>query len=87
MEKKDCLVAVFGCGEPQAQPRDILRQAKIKGRKLLLISTCGEATEALPLVRQIASDNMDLPVRHYHRVDPKEVVALENCTTYEILNL
>ena len=87
MEKKDCLVAIFGCGEPQIQPRDVLRQARIKSRKLLLISTCGEAAKALPLVRQIASDNMDFPVRHYHRVDPMEAVALENCATYEILNL
>jgi hypothetical protein len=87
MEKKDCLVAIFGCGEPQAQPRDVLRQARIKSRKLLLVSTCGEVAQALPLVRQIASDNMDFPVRHYHRVDPTEAAALENCATYEILNL
>lgn len=86
MEKKDCLLAVFENCEPSRPLKEILTQARIKARKLIIITKCGNTGEYLRLVRQIASDNMDLPVRHYHQVEPPDAAALEGCTTYEVFN-
>jgi hypothetical protein len=30
---------------------------------------------------------MDFPVRHYHQTEVEKAVALEKCTTFEIINL
>jgi hypothetical protein len=91
MEKKDCLVAVFdlcsGRNYSQEVLREVLRQARIKARKLVLVSKCGGVIDAFPTVRYIAAENMDFPVRHYHQTEVDKAVALEKCTTFEIINL
>jgi hypothetical protein len=91
MEKKDCLVAAFdlcsGRNYSQEVLREVLRQARIKARKLVLVSKCGGVIDAFPAVRYIAAENMDFPVRHYHQTEVDKAVALEKCTTFEIINL
>ncbi|MEM4754023.1 MULTISPECIES: hypothetical protein [Pyrobaculum] len=90
MEKRDCLIAVIeNCGgQPAASSlKDLLRQARIKARKLVIISACGKLGEVFPIVRQIASDNMDFPVRHYHQVEIPQAAALENCAAYEVIKV
>lgn len=83
MEKKDCVFYVTDCGTQNH--REILRQARIRGRKLIVITNCS-LENALAFVRAIASDNMDFPLRHYHRADIAQVEALEGCRSSEILN-
>ena len=91
MEKKDCFIAVVDfCGGrnyPQEVLREVLRQARIKARKLVLVSKCGGLIDAFPAVRYVAAENMDFPVRHYHQTEVDKAVALEKCTTFEIINL
>jgi len=91
MDKKECLVATLDfCGGrnyPQEVLREVLKQARIKARKLVLVSKCGKELDVLPAVRYIAAENMDFPVRHYHQTEVERAVALEKCTTFEIINL
>jgi len=91
MEKKDCFIAVFdfcqGRTYPQDSLKEVLRQARIKARKLLVLSKCGNVADVFPAVRYIASENMDFPVRHYHQVEIEEVAKLERCATFEVINL
>lgn len=91
MEKKDCLFAILDfCGGgsyDQQKLREILKQGRIRARKLVLISRCGGAAVYLPAVRALASENMDFPVRHYHELEVAEAAELERCGTYEVLNL
>ena len=39
-----------------------------------------------PAVGYIAAENMDFPVRHYHQTEVEKAVALEKCTTFEIIS-
>jgi hypothetical protein len=91
MEKKDCFIAVVdfcdGRNYPQEVLREVLRQARIKARKLVLVSRCGGLIDAFPAVRYIAAENMDFPVRHYHQTEVEKAATLEKCTTFEIINL
>ncbi|MFN3804871.1 MAG: hypothetical protein ACK4SY_07430 [Pyrobaculum sp.] len=86
MNKKDCLIAVFDCSR-ELPVRDLLRQARITSRKLVLVSRCDNLQAGITIVRAIASENMEFPIRHYHEVDPAGVVELESCRQYEVLNL
>jgi hypothetical protein len=91
MEKKDCLVAVFdfcnGRNYSQDSLKEILRQARIKARKLVVVSRCGGVADVFPAVRYMAAENMDFPVRHYHQLDAEKIASLENCRTFEVINL
>ncbi|MEM4605307.1 MAG: hypothetical protein QXK67_06760 [Pyrobaculum sp.] len=88
MQKKDCIfVQLDLCRGDSIDYKYILKTARVRGRKLILISLCGSTEEIFQTVRSIASENMDLPIRYFHGVDIDVVAALEKCTDYEILNL
>jgi len=91
MEKRDCLIAVFdfcsGRNYPQDALKEVVRQARIKARKLVVVSSCGGVADVFPAVRYIAAENMDFPVRHYHQLDVEKAAQLESCCTYEVINL
>lgn len=84
--KADCLVIVLDyCkGPSEVRHRDVLRQARIAARKLILVSKCGNVGRALEDLRRIAADNMDLPMRFYMDVGPEEAAALEGCASYSV---
>jgi hypothetical protein len=90
MEKKDCLVVSLdfcsGGNYPQEAFREILKQARIKARKLVLVSKCGNVVDVLSAVRYIVAENMDFPVRHYHQTEVEKAVTLEKCATFEVIN-
>lgn len=90
MEKKDCLFAVLDfCSNRNSRgvPNDLLKQARIKARKLIIVSKCGDVREVFSAIRIIAGENMDFPMRHYHEVEIQEIAKLERCSTFEVLNL
>lgn len=86
MDKKDCFLVIFSCSK-ELYAKDLLRQAKTTSRKLVLISRCNNLQDAIAIVRAIASENMEFPIRHYHEIDPARVAELEFCRQYEVLNL
>jgi hypothetical protein len=53
----------------------------------VVVSRCGGVADVFPAVRYIAAENMDFPVRHYHQLDAEKIAALENCRTFEVINL
>jgi len=84
MEKKDCLIAVFeNCKGVDGVK--LLREARIKARKLIILTKCPKPTDAFPIVKAVADNNMDFPVRHYHGAEPADAAALEKCATYEVM--
>ncbi len=91
MEKRDCLVAVFDFCNGRSYPRDslkeVLRQARIRARKLVVVSRCGGVADVFPIVRALAADNVDFPVRHYHQLDAEKAAQIEDCRTFEVINL
>jgi len=86
MEKKDCLIAVFEeCkGVDGAK---LLREARIKAWKLIILTKCPKPTDAFPIVKAVADNNMDFPVRHYYGTEPADAAALEKCATYEVVSV
>ncbi|ABL87719.1 conserved hypothetical protein [Pyrobaculum islandicum DSM 4184] len=90
MEKKDCLFTILDfCSNRNSRgvPNDLLKQARIKARKLIIVSKCGDVREIFSAIRIIAGENMDFPMRHYHEVEIQEIAKLERCSTFEVLNL
>ncbi|MEM1598261.1 MAG: hypothetical protein QXP31_08000 [Pyrobaculum sp.] len=86
MEKKDCLFALVECGKGGLNPLELLRQARIKSRKLVILGNCGDTAAMLTTVRAIASENMDFPIRFYQGVGVDEAARLERCQSYELIN-
>lgn len=88
MHKKDCVFVTLDlCREPHLDYRRVLKAARIRGRKLILLTTCGALGDVFHAVRSLASENMDFPVRHYHGVDIESVVSVERCADFEVLKL
>ncbi|MEZ0319151.1 MAG: hypothetical protein ABWK05_04040 [Pyrobaculum sp.] len=69
------------------KPLDLLRQARIKSRKLIILGNCGDTAALLTAVRTVASENMDFPVRFYQNMGIDEAARLEKCQSYELINL
>ncbi len=62
-------------------PIELLRRARVTSRKLVIVTKCFD------IVKSVASENVDFPIRHYSQIDLEQAAELENCRTFEVLYL
>jgi hypothetical protein len=89
--RRDCLIAVLsscdGWRERQHETFSrVLARARMRARKLIIVDSCGSVIDAINIVRLVARDNVDMPMRHYRGADPLQVRELEGCDTVEVIN-
>jgi hypothetical protein len=87
--KVDCIVIEvdYSRDRPNDWAKQVLRYARIRSRKLVLLARGGAADAFLADLRALSADNMDFPVRMYSGADVEEVAATERCATYEVRRL
>lgn len=87
--KADCLILEidYAGDRPSDWTKRVLRQARIRARKLVLLAKNGSPEAILADLRALSSDNMDFPVRLYENTSIEDAVKLERCSTYEVKTL
>lgn len=87
--KADCLVLEIDYAKerPNDWTKHVLRHARIRARKLVLLAKNSSLESVLADLRALSSDNMDFPVRLYNDVDVDYVIKVEGCSTYEVKTL
>jgi len=86
--KVDCVIIEVDYSRDRPNDwKQVLRYARIRSRKLVLLARGGAADAFLADLRALSADNMDFPVRMYSGADVEEVAAMERCATYEVRRL
>ncbi|AEA13320.1 hypothetical protein TUZN_1860 [Thermoproteus uzoniensis 768-20] len=88
-KKADCLILEvdYSRDRPNDWTKQVLRYARIRSRKLVVLARGGSASVFLADLRALSADNMDFPVRMYNDISVEEAAAMEKCSTYEVRSL
>lgn len=92
MQKKaDCIIAELNYCNRNSPYGDavkgLLKYARPRALRLVVISKCASTEVALTDLRILASENIDFPLRYYQDVSVDEVVKREACSQYEVRSL
>ncbi|MFB6490755.1 MAG: hypothetical protein TU35_005860 [Thermoproteus sp. AZ2] len=86
--KADCVVAELNyCnrGSPYGDAvKGLLKYARPRAHRLVVISRCASTEVALADLRILAGENIEFPLRYYQDLPIDEVIKREGCSQYEV---